>query len=172
MLHSFAGSPQVLVRLALDGFPINQVLVDVFASLIVRFFLRLVGSGTLQWTVRITVGRLVFTRWHVVQGPRRCAFSHISAGKAPQQRTLLWCTGTWQQGWSAGSHPQALSRSLVFQAGAPAVLVYTIPGMAGNGCVHALILVFAASASRIPHSGGSCRPFARRHLRLHALTRA
>ena len=29
MLHSFAGSPQVLVRLAFDGFPIIQVLVDV-----------------------------------------------------------------------------------------------------------------------------------------------
>ena len=140
-----------------------------------RFGITLPQAGwywLLQWTGRITAELIVHTRWQVMQGPRRCAFSHISAGKALQQRTLLKCTGTWQQGWSAGSHPQALSHSLVFQAGAPAVLVYTIPGMAGNGCVHALILVFAASASRVPHSGGSCRPFARRHLRLHALTRA
>ena len=115
---------------------------------------------------------IVHTRWQVMQGPRRCAFLHISAGKALQQRMLLLCTGIWQQGWRAGSHPQALSHSLVVQPGAPAVLVYTIPGRAGNGCVHALIPIFAASASRIPHSGGSCRPFARRHLRLHALTRA
>jgi len=37
--------------------------------------------------------------------------------------------------------------------------------------VLALILVFAASASRIPHSGGSCHPFARRHVPT-ALSRA
>ena len=44
--------------------------------------------------------------------------------------------------------------------------------MAGNGCVRVVILITAASASRVPHSGGSCLPFARRHLRLLALARA
>ena len=153
----------------------------------------------LEWTWR-TAGRIVLTRWRVVQGPRRCAFSHISAGKAPQylRCTGVWhqgwsteshpqalgsvpshisagkalrCTGSWHEGWSTESHPQALSHSLVFQAGAPALFFFTIPGRAGNGCVQALILVSAASASRVPHSGGSCHPFARRHVPT-ALSRA
>ena len=64
-------------------------------------FLRLVGT----WQLR---GRgapqlhIVFTRWRVMQGPRRCAFSHISAGKAPRQlaavayRLLASRVGHWK----------------------------------------------------------------------------
>ena len=75
-----------------------------------------------------STSRILFTRWRVVQGPRRCAFLHISAGKAPQLAEVYrhlasrvghwkppagprqcasctfqpgrhhWCTGSWHQG--------------------------------------------------------------------------
>ena len=79
------------------------------------------STGTLTF-------RILFTRWRVVQGPRRCAFLHISAGMAPQLAEVYrrlasrvehwkppagprqcaactfqpgrhhWCTGSWHQG--------------------------------------------------------------------------
>ena len=75
-------SSQVLVRLALVGTP--------FRPYVVAHSIRLQVHPQAGWFRDAAVdgthyvGRLVLTRWQVVQGPRRCAFSHISAGKAPQ----------------------------------------------------------------------------------------